>query len=165
MGTKHRLFGVKRLFWKAFWITNSPFLLVPFINWIQSRLKSCIVKRLRLWMFRQRTIWLTPTVVLEQLGLLLRIGWKVFGGWISFLKRLKMPNTMLNGWDLRMPTMRLVQQKRSFLAGTKKAIELMLWLWIHLVRDWVQNWSRPCCTMHLKRWSMSLVMSLLWHGI
>ena len=23
----------------------------------------------------------------------------------------------------------------------------------------------PCCTMHLKRWSMSLVMSLLWHGI
>ena len=29
---------------------------------------------------------------------------------------------MLNGWDLRIPTMRLVQQKRSFLAGTKKAI-------------------------------------------
>ena len=47
-------------------------------------------------------------------------------GWILFLKRLKMPNTMLNGWDLRIPTMRLVQQKRSFLAGTKKAIGLML---------------------------------------
>ena len=53
---------------------------------------------------------------------------------------------------------------RIFLVGTKKAIEQMQSLWIHPVRVLGRNWSRPYCTMHLKRWSMSLVMYRLWHG-
>ena len=41
------------------------------------------------------------TVGLERLGFTFQISLEVFGDWILFLKRLKMPNTMLNGWDLR----------------------------------------------------------------
>ncbi len=111
--------------------------------------------------FSKDQIRLMPTVGLND--------WLLFTeqsvrGWMTSLKQLKMPNTMLSGWDLRTSTMSWYS-RRDHSSLKQEGYRPMLWtypsrngLGYKINRD-------LCCTMQLEKMVYVSVMSLLGTGL